>query len=311
MYDNIDFILNIEKTPGEDYLKNIPQFLSSISSQGYSKFGEYINGYSDSLKVSITANRVKIYDSSLCKYYLGENFKTLTRVDTKNAIEKISNHLHLPFSLAKIGRIDFSQNIIMKYPANLYYPYLGEALYYNRLEQNNGLYYNLKTGKRQLLFYGKIHEQKEKRQPIPELYNGRNLLRFEARYKKDIVKQLNCPAVTGEMLYNENFYHGLVARWKQEYFSIQKIQSKIDIMKPTGSTKELIENLALYTLLDIGQPKVLRKIKEWQESGEISKKQAADHRHKLRQLSNFISRENSNEMITELDRKINEATHYC
>ncbi|MEI8175099.1 MAG: hypothetical protein WCG28_04075, partial [bacterium] len=48
-------------------------------------------------------------------------------------------------------------------------------------------------------------------------------------------------------LYDEVFYKNLVDRWKNEYFAIQKINSKLISMKPTGSKKEFAENLALFT----------------------------------------------------------------
>lgn len=130
------------------------------------------------------------------------------------------------------------------------------------------------------------HEQKLKQQPIPELYKNKNVLRFEIRYRKQLRKQFNRAAITAGILSDETFYSDLVKRWKNEYLAIQKINSKLINMKPTGSKKQFIENLALYTVLELGQPKVLNKIKEWQESGIISKKQAYDLRVTTKQLSN-------------------------
>ena len=260
MYDNLELTITKEQSPGTDFLQTIPQHLSIVSNHGENQFGKYVTGYLDSLKVSISDSRVKIYDCSLCKYYLGDNFKTLTRGDTKLAIDKISDSLHLPFHLANVTRIDFANNLIMQYDEKIYYPYLGEALYYSRLEQNNGLYYNNQL--RQLVFYGKEHEQRIKRQPIPELYKGRNVLRYEMRFKKQLRKQLNRTEITAGLLYDEVFYGDLVARWKNEYLAIQKINSKLNSMKPTGSKKKLIEDLALYTILGLGQPQILNTIKE-------------------------------------------------
>ena len=308
MYDNIDFTVNKENSPGTNFIQTIPQFLTTVSSQGVNQFGEYITGYLDSLKVSISESRVKIYDCSLCKYYLGDNFKTLSRGDTKRAIEQISDCLHLPFDLANITRIDVAKNMIMQFDEKVYYPYLGEAQYYSRLEQNNGLYYN--NQKRQLVFYGKEPEQKLKRQPIPELYKDRNVLRYEIRFKKQLRQQFNRPEITAALLYDEVFYSDLVTRWKNEYLGIHKINSKLISMKPTGSKKELAENLALFTILELGQPQVLSKVKEWQETSQISKKQAYDLRTFIKKLSETPINEKGNDLINELDRKIKEAARY-
>jgi len=304
MYDNLDLTVNKEGCPNTDFIKSIPQHLTNVSNHGVNQFGEYVTGYLENLKVSIAENRVKVYDSSLCKYFLGDNFKTLTKGDTKRAIEKISDCLQLPFHLANVTRIDFAQNFIMQHNEKVYYPYLGEAQYYNRLEQNNGLYYNNQI--RQLLFYGKEYEQKVKKQPIPELYKDRNVLRFEIRFRKQLRQQFKQPEITAGLLSDEVFYSNLVKRWRNEYLAIQKINSKLIKMKPTGSKKEFIENLALLSILELGQPQVLNKVKEWQESGEISKKQAYDIRTSIKQISKTPMDEKGNDLINELDRKIKE-----
>ncbi len=308
MYDNLDLTVTKDQSQGTDFLQTIPQFLTKVPNQGVNQYGKYVTGYLDNLKISISESRVKIYNSSICKYYLGDNFKTLTKGDTKRAIEKISDCLHLPFHLANVTRIDFAKNLIMQFDEKVYYPYLGEAQYYNRLEQNNGLYYNNQL--RQLVFYGKEYEQRLKRQPVPELYKNRNVLRYEMRFKKQLRQQFNRPEITAGLLYDETFYSGLVTRWKDEYLSIQKINSKLTSMKPTGSKKELAENLALYTILELGQPQVLNKVKEWQESGEISKKQAYDLRTFIKQLSKTPVNEKGNDLMNELDRKVKEAARF-
>ena len=299
-----------EVIPGTNFLDTIPQYLTEFTSGGTSKYGKYVNGLLGSLKVNINETRVKISNSSICKYYLGDNFKTLGKSDTKQAILKISDSLHLPFHLANVTRIDFAQNFIMQYPESLYYPYLGEAKYYNRLPQNNGVYYNLESKKRQLLFYGKVHEQKQKRQPIPEIYQNRNVLRYELRFKKELRKQFNQPQITARLLYDEVFYKNIVKRWKDEYLAIQKINLKLRGMKPTGSKKVFIENLALFSLLELGQPIVLSKVKEWQETGQISKKQAYDLRICVKSLTKISIDEKGNELINELNRKVKEAARF-
>lgn len=310
MYDNLDLYLPKEQSPNIDFLNAIPQHLTRWGTSGESEYGEYVTGYLDSLKVKITNRGVKIYDSSICKYYLGDNFKTLSKGDTKRAIEQVSDSLHLPFDKSKVMRIDVAKNMIMQHPESVYLPYLGEAQYYTRLPQNNGLYYNLTTGKRQMLFYGKEYEQKTKRQPIPELYKDRNVLRFEMRYKKQLPKQLRRSEITGALLYDEAFYYDLVARWRDEYLNIQKINTKLNSMRPTGSKKQLVEDLALFTILEVGQAEILNKVKEWQDRGEIGKKQAYDLRKAIKELSSASSIEQRNELIQELDKKVKEAARF-
>jgi hypothetical protein len=304
MYDNTDFNLKKETSPGTNFLETVPQHLTKITNQGESDFGYYLNGYLENLKVKVTGSRVSISDST-CKYYLGDNFQTLSKGDYKKAIEKISDTLHLPFHLADVTRIDAAHNLIMQHEISLYYSCLGEANHYKRLPQPNGLYYSNK--KRQLIFYGKVQEQKDKRQPIPELYRNRNVLRIEFRFTKRLREQLNRPEIKAGLLYDERFYRELIKRWKNEYLAIQKINSKLFSMKPTGSTKELVENLALHSILETGQPQVLNLIKQWQETGEIDKHQAQRHMDFIKKLASKKMNDQGNELIEELDRKVKQA----
>jgi len=161
-----------------------------------------------------------------------------------------------------------------------------------------------------LVFYGKVHEQKLKGQPIPELYKNRHVLRYEMRFKKQLRKELKQPEIIANMLYDEGFYSYLVKRWKNEYLAIQKINSKLISMKPTGSKKEFAENLALYAILELGPPQILTRVKEWQQTGEINKKQAYDLRAFIKQLSKTPIDEKGNELINELNQKIKEAARY-
>jgi hypothetical protein len=308
MYDNLELTVTKDHCKGIDFLETVPQLLSIVSNRGVNQFGQYVTGYLDNLKISISESRVKISDCSICKYYLGDNFKTLTKGDTQRAIEKISDFLHLPFHLANVTRIDIAKNLIMQFDEKLYYPYLGEAQYYSRLEQNNGLYYNNRL--RQLVFYGKEYEQRLKRQPIPELYKNRNVLRYEMRFRKQLRQQLKQQVITAKLLSDEAFYCDLTNRWKNEYLAIQKINSKLFRMKPTGSKKEFAENLALCTILELGQPQILNAVREWQKSGQINKKQAYELRTYIKHLSSTTVAEKGNDLINELDRKIKEAARY-
>jgi len=306
MYDNIDFVITSENSPGVDFLATVPQHLTQVTNH-FNQYGNYITGTLENLEISVSETRVKISKGSLCKFYLGDNFKTLTRGDTKRAIQKISDTLNLPFDRSTVTRIDFAQNLIMKYDEAIYYPYLGQSQYYKRLEQNNGLYFT--NSLRQKVFYGKVYEQKQKRQPIPEIYQNRNVLRFELRFKKKLPEQFERNEITGKTLTDEVFYSSLVKRWKQEYLDIHKINSKIQQMKPTGSIKELAENLALFQVIEIGQPQILTTIKQWQETSEITKKQASDLKQWIKKISKTGSDEVTS-LITELDTKIKEAARF-
>jgi len=304
MYDTVNLFLDYQSYPNCNFIETVPKYLTNIKSWGKNDFGEFVTGNLDNLKVKIKENGVLI-SGSICKFYLGNNFKTLSKGDTKFAIQKISDCLHLHFDEANVYRIDFGQNVIVKYPVNVYFKYFGQSRNYQRLEQSNGLYYN--NQQRQLVFYDKTFEQKDKNQPIPELYANSHVLRYELRLKKHLKKHLKYPEIKAALLWDDEFYFKLVKRWKNEYLSIDKVNIS-EAMQPTGSKKELLEQLAAMQIKQLGQSNVLNMIKEWQGTGEINKKQAFQLRTCIKEVSKKTFGGCRNEIIQELDDKIKQAS---
>ena len=311
MYDNIDINLKREQAGNIDLLAEIPMLLKNAS-EHYFNNGESvsISGYIDSLKVNVTDKRVKVSDSSLCKWYLPENFQTLTRGDTIRAFEKLSDILHLPMNKADVTRIDLAQGIIVKHETQVYYNHLGKLQYYNRLEQNRGLYYN--NNKRKLVFYDKVAEFKHKNLPVPEMYQNRNVLRYEMRYYRQLLKQFNLTELRAETLYNEKFYIDIINRWHTEYKNINKIRNTNNINYNMIKTKEQLKRQALLLLIHEqgGELEFYKKIAEAQAKGDLTKKQAFDLRNLIKKTGKSEIFTCESEVITELDKKIKEAVIY-
>jgi len=172
MYDTIDMRLGIEEAQEVDLLHDIPGRLTNYNNITFND-RDIVTGNLGSLRVSVSNKAIKIKDSSLCKWYLGDNFQGLSRGDTRHAIERLSDLLRLPMDRAVVTRIDAAANLIMKHEKGVYFNHLGNLQYFKRLEQPNGLYYS--TINKILLFYEKVHEQTDKGQPVPEMYRGRDV----------------------------------------------------------------------------------------------------------------------------------------
>jgi hypothetical protein len=311
MYDNIDFNLKREQAGNIDLLAEIPQLLQRASEHYFNDGANVsITGYIDSLKVNVTDQRVSVKDNSLCKYYLPENFQTLTRGDTQRAIEKLSDALHLPMNKADITRIDLAQGIIVKHETPVYYNHLGLLQYYNRLEQNRGLYYN--NNNRKLVFYDKVAEHKHKNLLVPAMYQNRNVLRYEMRFTNHLLKQFNVPELRAEMLYNENFYIDIIERWHTEYKNINKIRNINNIDYNMIKTKEQLKRQALLLLIieQGGELEFYKKIAEAQAKFELTNKQAFDLRALIKAVSKSEILTCESDIITELDKKMKEAVRF-
>jgi hypothetical protein len=309
MYDNIDLKLTSEEAGGVDLLNDLPGRLSKTKQTIFDDGNVVISGYLGSMKVRVSAQAVKVVDTSLCKWFLGDNFQGLTRGNTRQAVEKMSDLLLLPMDRAAVTRIDVAQNFIMRHEKSVYFDHLGGLQYFNRFQQNNSLYYS--NGNKTLLFYEKVHEQQDKGQTIPEIYRQRTCMRYEQRYKKRLLQCFNLPELRASLLYDPVFYTDIVNRWKNDYEKIKKIND-IQINYSMIKTKKDQANQAIlfYVTQRGGELAVINEIREAYRKGELSKKQAHDLRQQVEEACKVEVMTSSSDVIQELDKKVKEAARF-
>ncbi len=309
MFDTVNFRLTADEVGAVSFIEETPCHLTDV---GFHDYGgsTFVTGNLNGLKVVANQWQVKVKDGSLCKWFLGNNYQSMGRADVQQAIERLSDLLHLPMSRASVTRLDVGCNLITQQPTEVYYNHLGVLAYAKRLQQPNSLYY-VKRDER-LCFYDKNREQRAKREAVPELYNGRNVLRLEQRYMCRLPSVLKVPAVTGASLYDEAFYIMLLNRWRDTYKAIRKINDTLlnfSIMK----TRRDLQRLGILTLIDSvgGELAFISQINEARQRGEITPKQAHDLREAVKQAGTLKDGLTiKNEAIKELDKKVNEAVRY-
>lgn len=309
MYDTINFKITQEEAGGMDFLEEIPCFLDNVGEHFYNG-SPCITGNLKGLKVTANRHQVKIKDGSLCKFALGDNYQTLGRKDTQRAIELLSDTLHLPIDRAIVTRLDIAQNFILKHPTAIYLNHLGGLRHATRLQEPTGLYYVLGGGR--LCFYDKNKEQTNNRNPIPELYKGRNVLRYEQRYTQRLASKLGISQLTGRVLYDEEFYISLLDQWRDSYKAINKINDVTLNFETMSKKKDLIQ-AGLISLAEQmgGQLEMIAHINEAQKRGNLSKKQAFDLRKTIKdayQVKDGLIV--PSDVIQELDKKVDEAVRF-
>jgi hypothetical protein len=308
MYDSVDFKINSNEVKGIDFLSEIPCCFDITCEQQYRDGKTTITGTLGNYKISVSDECVKIGKGSLCKYYLGDNFQTMTIEDTRMAIEKLSDALHLPFEQAQVTRIDVAQNFILKHPPEVYWNHLGISGRSKRLEQPDGLYYRNTRGS--LVFYDKIKEQKKKGQTIPELYRDKNVLRYEARYTTRLNNTFKVNRVTGSLLYDEDFYSGLMNRWEDSYKAINKINDvtmNINDMKIKSAKDLKTFGVLQYVKLKGGELAAMKSIDENLKKGELTRRQAFDLREYIKEVcKQRIGISTESDVIKELNNKVEE-----
>ena len=307
-FDTVNFRLTKDDS-NTDFLSETPCYLQDVNEHHFANGNTVLTGNLSGYTVSISDYQIKIKDCSLCKWHLGDNFKEMTRGDTKQAVERLSDLLHLPIDKAAVTRLDFALNIITQHPTDVYFRYLGTLSHYKRLVQPDGVYYWQNAEK--FVLYNKVKEQRKAGAVIPDLYQNRNVLRIEQRYLSRINDRLKY-AVTGATLYDESFYNMLLNRWRDTYNDIAKIND-VTLNFSAMKTKKDAYRLGILALIERagGQVEFMAQITEAQKRGELSKKQAYD----LRAVANEAMKTNEritapNEVITELDGKVKRAVKF-
>lgn len=308
MFDTIHFRLQQTDLQSRvDFLGDLPGLLTDVATTERENGSRWIKGNLGNLTINANDFSMFVGYGSLCKWYLGDNFKALGMGDTKRAIECLSDMLHLPMSEAAITRVDVAGNFIMRYPASVYFDYLGDLRATKRLQQPDGVYY--RQNNKQALFYDKLKEEKKHREPIPELYAGKNVLRYEHRLIGRLPKVLKVPEVKAAMLYQREFYNTLLNQWSDTYKAIYKISKPIIDFKMVTTKKDLFKWGLLAGIERVGgQTEMLRQIAEAQKRGELTNKQAYDLRAAVKSAclaDGGMATES--DAIQELDMKVAEA----
>lgn len=301
MFDTLHLWLPAANIAEVSYLNRIPPLLDNLT-QHKTADSHFITGNYQGLKVCVSQTGVSL-KGSICKYYLQDNIKTLTRQDTERAIQSLTDSFSLPFDTATVRRADIAQSFSLKYEPELYYSFLGECNYYKRLMQPKSLYYS--NGMRTKLFYNKMAEAKSKRVKIPEVWNDKNLLRYELRFTSRLPQQFNIYSVKAETLYNETFYIGLIDRWYNEYQAINKLNEITFNLNKMNKPKDFFTQLALLKISEIGQDQALKLVDQLKashcfEHNEYYSRLKSD----IKKLYKSYEVGGSNELITELSKKI-------
>lgn len=269
----------------------------------------YITGNAGNLRVIVSEHGVFI-TGSLAKFYLGTNLYTLTRSDTIQAFEMMGDTLHLPIHKAKVTKIEAGHNIITDYSPELYYPYLGHSQYYNRSTFDKTLYY--KHSQRTKKVYNKIAECRKVKVAIPEVYAGKNVLRFEVSYTARLPKQFNQALITPATLTDERFYMAMYDRWYNEYESIDKVGLfKMDTSKintPNDYLQQLLANCIQEKGLDnvLNHIEVMREQKVYKQSEYYS-----TLKRKVKDLVKVSDKAEQPELIQELNKKMVYTSQSC
>lgn len=241
-------------------------------------------------------------EGSLANFYFGNNFETLSIGQTEEVIIKISDLLHQDINEADVSVVHFASNIITNEPPVNYFCHLIESSRMNRNIRNTSLYFS--NSQRQLVFYDKSRDYKDKMKTIPDIYDNKYVFRYEMRFNN-----LKKTKITGRDLYNPLYFINFLKQWKNSYERIKKCRfpslvdiGDFDINKTTLGYyrwRLLIEKMGgvenAFTVLDNEHRKKT-----------ITRQFKYDVKAKINETVNFPLLIVDKDLIAELDQKIDD-----
>ena len=243
-----------------------------------------------------------IIEGSLAKWYFGNNIQTLTLAQAKKGIVDLGRDIGVGKYIykAEVKRIDFSSNVYTKNPPHSYFPLLDFLIgfYRHHIKDHKSVYYDTKTGDRQIVVYDKKLEAEQNKMTIPSEAKGyKNILRFEVRYKtKGIYNYLSKlkinkkPFNVSDMLEERRFTY-FADEWFELYQKIEKINHTKDIMpaKNKRTAKEISEAVFARLMNEIGLSKVLDYVElEYQLSYKGTEALRPENRRKVQDAKKNI-----------------------
>lgn len=312
MYDKVTFFIDRSVI---DPQCNLASCLDNITQVTDMKTGEIkLLGGIENLRASVRLNGVFIA-GSLPKYLYGDNIHVLDRRATAQAIEKISDNLHLDVSSAKVTGLEFGANFVMSKPVEEYLTRLGNMPRLERYGFNPSAIYYKGRGKKQqkvVAFYDKIAEAKEKNYEIPIGLDEANILRYELRLKNHLARQMQEQQVTASTMTELNFYRGLLDRYQRYYFSIIKRRKpKSNVMEEIKSVKDARDVLLAKFLNNAGEGVVENYIRGLKEASVFpDKKYYSRLKKELQSIATKSNFTEDDDLIKELDDEVKNCGAY-
>lgn len=302
MYDKVKLWL-----PKTRDMPDILQYLEAGKEITDKNTGENIAfGCVGNLKVSVFVGSISI-GGSLAKFlYDGSNVYPLDKKRTKEAMDKLSDSLHLNISEAKVTEIEIGANFTMKHLPAEYIKRLGEMPRMARLSiEATSLYYKGKGRKQPKVFtfYDKEADAIAKGMSYPKLGH---ILRYEMRLKGRLPQQTGTPNVIGSTLYDDSFYRKMARMYQEYYFSISKTnQLKTDAMNEIKTVGDAFDVLVARLINQGNQNQIMEFLDELKANNVFDDQK---YYSRLKTKINAVSRKAnitmSDELIKELDDEI-------
>lgn len=288
---------------------DVSKFLDRAKDQIDHDTGEVCTfGSLEGLKVSIYTGGISII-GSLAKYLYPNNIYPLDRHTTTQAIEKLSDSLHISLGDAKVTGLEFGTQFVMAHPVENYLSKLGDMPKLLRYHFDVGTLYYKPKGKQQskvFAFYDKKADAAAKDMALPVGFDEANLLKYEMRINGRLPQQLGVPEVTAATLSEKPFYQLMVKRYQESYFAISKNnQIKTDVMDEIKTVSDAFDVFVARLINQSDQTQIAGFLEELKEAKVFDDRKCYSRlKKKIQEVATKAGVTVSDELIKELDDEI-------
>lgn len=290
-------------------MPDISQYLESVGEKTSSTGETSIYGFIDGLKITQFMGGY-VVGGSLSRFFYPSNIWPLSHYSTKDAIEKLSDCLHLDMSEANVTSLEFGTQFPMIKPVRTYLDKLGDMPKRIRIQGSpNALYYQgtaktIRARQRQVLaFYDKLQDAKSKGLEIPPGFGNANLLKYELRLNGGLAKQIGVEEVKASTLSDKAFFKKLLKMWSDEYFTISKHKTmKTEFMAEIKNPKDGFNAYVARLMSRQGKDDIDEYIRELKANKVYSNKEYYTRlKNKLKEISSCADFLSTDEDGIELD----------
>ena len=248
-----------------------------------------------------------VIHGSLPKYIQGENITPLNRAGVRLGMENLEQDMGLSLKNAIVSSVEFGTSIITREKPFEYLNLFGYTKRLTRVEYSKWdgvetVNYTSETGSFEFIAYDKIKEMFDKKQAIPSLFGGSNVLRLEykIRQKRGIEAKFK-DGLSAHELFDENIYRKFQELFFDAYKSIHKMGQLVYADNSKKMTPLVLRKL-LAEQCRQSYPKEYRYfIQQSKEAGKLSPKHLEQIRAENNKLGNNISVSEKSPLIAELD----------
>lgn len=276
--------------------------LEDVQERFIQRTGETIlTGRSRNLYIKTSGSGVTV-NGSLSRYWLGSNVLAPTFSDCREALRQLEEELGSSMTNMSVYRLDIAATLNMKHPCPRYLRLFGTLPRFKRFERDKGLLY--KTTRRELDFYDKRAEARSRKEALPTCFNGRNALRYELRYRKNLKEQFG-GKVTAERLADIDFFRNVVQRWVSSYYAIDKQLGTLAVSLDMTSPKSFGTSLECFAIEQLGgEAAILEELSICRDTGKVSRVNYARIRAKIARLCKGSGLAHREGPIWELDTAV-------